>query len=181
MGKRYVFYDIKSCRGLNHPDPNLPSRTRRYFTRVYLLGEQGEKLLAIWKPPYTQDHLGSHFKHCCSATRGWYHLCLLSRPVTTSFSKDPPNNYLNIDPDIGLIRMVNRSGPTNAWKEAPSIAMAVKGSSFAIIRKPEANKLVSRIYYQDPELRLRECCYDHLGTADEWTIGEQSSRFMSIH
>lgn len=77
--------------------------------------------------------------------------------------------------------MVDKYRAMEAWKEAPSVAMAIKGSSFAVIRKPQANKLVSHIYYQDPELRLRECCYDHLGTANKWTIGEQCSRFMSIH
>ena len=26
-----------------HADPNLPSRTRKYFTRICLLGEEGEE------------------------------------------------------------------------------------------------------------------------------------------
>jgi hypothetical protein len=97
------------------------------------------------------------------------------------FSKDLLNHYLNVDPDTSLIRMVYKRGPTKPWEEALPISTAVKGSSFAIIRDPDTNRLVSRIYYQDPELRLRECCYDHLGTAGQWALGEQNSRFMSIH
>ena len=33
--------------------------------------------------------------------------------------------------------------------------------------------LVSRIYYQDPELHLRELCYDHSGNTEQWILGEQ--------
>jgi len=88
------------------------------------------------------------------------------------FVKDPLNNYLNIDPNTGFIRTVNQRGSTKPWKEALPIAKAVKGSSFAIIRDP-TNKVVSRIYYQDPELHLRELCYDHLGNTDQGVLGEQ--------
>jgi len=69
------------------------------------------------------------------------------------------------------------------WNEALPFAKAVKGSSFAIIRDP-TNKRVSRIYYQDPELHLRECCYHHLGTMGQWVFGEQVPKLcpsMSVH
>ena len=90
------------------------------------------------------------------------------------FIKDPLNNYLNIDPYTNFIRMVYQCGPTNRWKEAPPIAKAVKGSSFAVIRSPDsdANKIVSRIYYQDLELCLREHFYNHLGTTAQWVPSE---------
>jgi len=88
--------------------------------------------------------------------------------------KDPLNNYLNIDPNTNFIRMVYQCNPTNRWKEAPPIAKAVKGSSFAIVRSPDSdlNKIVSRIYYQDAELCLREHCYNHSRYTDQWVPGE---------
>lgn len=70
--------------------------------------------------------------------------------------------------------MVYKRGLTKAWEKALPVATVVKGSSFAIISQSDNNKLISRIYYQDPELRLKECCYDHLGTTDQWSLGEQS-------
>ena len=80
--------------------------------------------------------------------------------------------------------MVYQCAPANSWKGAQlPIARAVKGSSFAIVRSPDtdANKIVSRIYYQDPELCLRERYYTHLGTtADQWVLGEKISRLISI-
>ena len=85
--------------------------------------------------------------------------------------KGPLNNYYNIDPDTDFIRMVNQRGPTKPWKVALPIVRAVKGSKFAIIRDP-TNKRVSRIYYQDPELHLRESYYDHVGTMGQWIFGE---------
>jgi hypothetical protein len=92
----------------------------------------------------------------------------------TPFVTDPLNNYLNIDPNSNFIRMVYQCGPTNRWKQAPHIARAVKGSSFAVVRSPDsdANKIVSRIYYQDRELCLSERCYNHLGTTDQWVASE---------
>ena len=91
-----------------------------------------------------------------------------------AFVKDPLNNCLNIDPNTNFIRMVYQRGPANPWKEAPPIVKAVKGSSFAVVRSPDsdAKKIVSRIYYQDPELCLKECYYSPLDTTDQWVFGE---------
>jgi hypothetical protein len=90
------------------------------------------------------------------------------------FIKYPLNNYINTDPNTHFIQMVNQRGPTRPWKAAPPITRAVKGSSFAIVRSPDsdANKIVSHIYYQDPELCLRERYYNHLGTMDQWVASE---------
>ena len=88
------------------------------------------------------------------------------------FIKGPLNNYLNIDPNTDFIQMVYQRGPMKSWKKSLPITSAVKGSSFSIIRDL-TNKQVSRIYYQDPEWHLRECCYDHLGTMGKWVLGEQ--------
>jgi len=90
------------------------------------------------------------------------------------FVKGPLNNHLNIDPNTNFIRMVYQCGPANPWKEAPPITKAVKGSSFAVVRSSDfdAKKIVARIYYQDPELYLKECYYSPLGTTDQWVFGE---------
>ena len=81
--------------------------------------------------------------------------------------------------------MVYQRGPANPWKGARlPIARAVKGSSFTVVRSLDSDtkKLVSRIYYQDPELCLKERYYSPLGTTtDQWVLGEEISRLTSIH
>ena len=103
--------------------------------------------------------------------------------TTSPFVKHSLNNHYNIDPDTNFIRIIYQHGPTDSWKVAPLITRAVKGSSFAIVMSldSDANKFVSRIYYQDPELCLREHYYSHLGTTDQRALGEEISRLMSIH
>jgi hypothetical protein len=89
-----------------------------------------------------------------------------------TFGKHPQNNSLKIDPNTDFMRAVNQRGSTQPWKEALPIAKALRGSSFAIVKDPTI-KLVSRIYYQDPELHLKELCYDHSGNTEQWVLGEQ--------
>jgi len=90
------------------------------------------------------------------------------------FTKNPLDNYFNTDPNTNIIRTVNQRGPTEPWKKALpiSVAKAVRGSNFSVIRDP-TNKLVSRMYYQHPALHLKECYYNHLGTRGPWVFGEQ--------
>ena len=88
------------------------------------------------------------------------------------FRKHPQHNSLKIDLNTDFIRMAYLRGPTKRWKEAQPIIKAVKGSSFAIIIDPTI-KQVSHIYYQDPELHLKECYYDHLDTMRKWDLGKQ--------
>lgn len=85
------------------------------------------------------------------------------------------NRYLIIDPKTDLIRVLHQRGTSTSWDERPDITKAVKGSSFAVVRCPDSdpNKIVSRIYYQDPDLYLRERYYDHLSTPAQWILGEQ--------
>ena len=68
--------------------------------------------------------------------------------------------------------MVYQYGPVKPWKEAPLIVRALKDLNFAIIRDP-TDQQVSRVYYQDHKLHLREFCYDVLGTSGTWDFGEQ--------
>ena len=72
---------------MRYPDPMVLSRAQPFFARVCLLSEQGQKWLVLWKPPYAQHRLGSHFKYCRCTIRGRYDLYLLSMPVTTSIRK----------------------------------------------------------------------------------------------
>ena len=60
------------------------------------------------------------------------------------------------------------------WKEALPITKAVKGSSFAIIKHP-TDKQVSSIYYQDPELHLRDRHRDYSDDLNHsvWALDEQ--------
>ena len=85
------------------------------------------------------------------------------------------NRYLIIDPKNDLIRVLHQRGTLTSWDERPDITKAVKGSNFAVVRCPDSdpNKIVSRIYYQDPDLYLREQYYDHLSTPAQWVLGEQ--------
>lgn len=68
--------------------------------------------------------------------------------------------------------MVDQQGPTKEWNVNPPITtQAVVGSSIAVIGFFDPNRLsVLRVYYQDPELRLRERCFNH--STSQWVIGE---------
>ena len=87
------------------------------------------------------------------------------------------NNYLKLEPNTDLIRMVCQRGSKKPWKEGPPIAKGVKGSSFAVVRYPDDEKLISCICYQDPQLHLRARYRDHSDTSDhsEWALGEQAT------
>ena len=57
--------------------------------------------------------------------------------------------------------MLRESGTTGEWREyAAKVAKAVKGSSIAVIIGP----VRYRVYYQDPELCLRENYHDSTST-----------------
>jgi len=178
MGRRYVFYTSKvGVVGLNSARSEFTISgqeisfksmlTRRARTEIAGTMEPSIDSRSSWIPLQALLLYDSTMVLYVSTIKASGNLL---------FVKDPLNHYLNVDPDADLIRMIYKHGPTKPWKEvAVPIATAVKGSSFAIIRKPDTNRLVSRIYYQDPELCLRERCYDHLGTAKQWALGEQSS------
>lgn len=67
--------------------------------------------------------------------------------------------------------MVHQLGPTEEWNTHPPITQAVAGSSIAVVGFFDPNgQYVPRVYYQDPELRLREHWFDH--SIAQWVIGE---------
>jgi hypothetical protein len=67
--------------------------------------------------------------------------------------------------------MVDQQGPTKEWNTHLPITEAVAGSSLAIVGffNPD-RQYVPRVYYQDPELRLREHWFDH--STAQWVVGE---------
>lgn len=88
------------------------------------------------------------------------------------------NNYSNVDLETDFIRMAYGSALGGPWKPRPPITRALKGSTFAVVYFPDADGLtVPHIYYQDPELRLREhCYYFHKAT---WGHGVQISELCT--
>ena len=83
----------------------------------------------------------------------------------------PLNNYLKIDPKTDFIQMVTQEGAKKQWDTHTPITQAVAGSSIAVVGFFGPNgQYVPRIYYQDPELRLREHWFDH--SRAEWVLGK---------
>ncbi|KAF8801587.1 hypothetical protein BYT27DRAFT_7198157 [Phlegmacium glaucopus] len=75
------------------------------------------------------------------------------------------------DPNDDFIRALYRYGDMKKWTKDGARKKAVKGSSIAAICWSDANGLVHfRMFYQDPELRLREYVYDP--SADSYYIGD---------
>ena len=108
------------------------------------------------------------------------------------FVKEWLNNYLEIEPNTDLIRMLYRLDTQNnqvkkAWNKGFTIAKAVKGSSFAVVWLPDDDESISTcIFFQDPQLHLRARYCGLLGTSDrdKWNLGEQVTELylsMSKH
>ena len=174
MGKRYVFYDIESWSFLSNLVPR--SDYTIWGPKMFCASMPTRRARArIAGTMETSIHSRSSciplqvLPLCDSMMTLFVSTIKVSDNIT--FGKHPQNNSLKIDQNTDFIRVINQRGSTQPWKEALPIAKAVKGSSFSIIRDP-TNKLVSRIYYQDPELHLKELCYDHLGDTNQGVIGE---------
>jgi len=78
-----------------------------------------------------------------------------------------------IDPNDYSIQGVLQRNDTKTWSKLKSRAFnqAVQGSSIANADWVDANGLHhASIFYQDPELRLREHSYDF--SAGQWVAGE---------
>ena len=66
---------------------------------------------------------------------------------------------------------MSEDGLPKRWTTSPPIARAVMDSSIAIVLYFDATgQAVPHLYYQDPELYLREHYYDH--SMHEWFLGE---------
>ena len=78
---------------------------------------------------------------------------------------------LCLDPNDGFIRTLRQHVPTGEWRNDPAkIARAVKGSSIAVIMDDNGPARY-RVYYQDPELHLKE----YYSSGSQWILGEQNS------
>ena len=89
------------------------------------------------------------------------------------FLKECLNNYLEIEPNTDLIRMLYQPGPTQNWRKSSAIiAKAVKGSSLAAVRHPGLGELVPFICYQDPQLHLRARFPSDRSGTSEWGLSE---------
>jgi hypothetical protein len=92
----------------------------------------------------------------------------------------PSNNDLKLDPNTNFIQIVYEDGPRKLWKIGRPITRAVNGSSIAVVKCFDDNRQIySRIYYQDPELHLKERYYD--SSTRQWVLGEQVPKlYLSV-
>ena len=79
--------------------------------------------------------------------------------------------YLKVVPESGFIQAlchhVSKNGP---WVKGRIIAKAIHGSSIAAITYLHSNGEVVHVYYQDPDLHLREMVWSP--TMLQWVSGE---------
>jgi len=180
MGKRYVFYDIQCCsHGL------ISSRSASIISgqEIFYRNTLTRKVKRIAHTP----------EICAISTLSWIPLPV-SPPFDTGMKKSvsffkasPIHQFCTfhqiliswLDPNDGFIRILRKSGTTGEWRKYPTeVAKAVKGSSIAVIM--DTNGPVRYwVYYQDPELRLRENYSNP--SASQWLPGKQSSWLISMH
>ena len=81
------------------------------------------------------------------------------------------NSELKLDPNTNFIQIVYEDGPGKPWKIGRPITRAVNGSSIAVVKCfDDKGQACSRVYYQDPDLYLRERYYD--SSTRQWVLGE---------
>ena len=73
---------------------------------------------------------------------------------------------MNAD-DMEIIQELYKPPLTNSWSKGASLAEAAKSSKIAVIGWTNNGNNI-RVYYQDPNLRLRECCFEN----GHWTKGQ---------
>ena len=105
--------------------------------------------------------------------------------VSIYFTKNSSNDCLGIDPHSDFIRQLSRyrlsnaQGPKlwEAWKNNILVTKALKGSSIAAVSISDTPTAL-HVFYQDPELRVRNIfmrtLYTGLGSGPsrEWYHGE---------
>ncbi|KIM36576.1 hypothetical protein M413DRAFT_424693 [Hebeloma cylindrosporum] len=98
-------------------------------------------------------------------------ICVYYQGQSHNFTpyKCPPEQ--KADPNTGFIQSVSEDGHLKRWTIGSPITRAVMGSSIAIVLYFDATgQSIPRLYYQDPELYLREHYYDH--SLSEWVLGD---------
>jgi len=82
-------------------------------------------------------------------------------------------NIWRLDPNDGFIRTLSQAGPTGEWRtDLDKVAKALKGSSIVVIMDDDG-PVRYRVFYQDPELYLREHFRIHSST--QWRPGKKTS------
>ena len=180
MWGRYVCYDESWSLGLSSPRSEFiisdrgtfykSSLTRRarteiaYTMEIYISSRLSCIPLPV-SPPFDIRKMGSVFFFKVSAVIPLW----------------PFHQMIALwsDPNDGFIRTVRQPDPTGEWRNDPAeVARAVKGSNIAVIMD-DNEPARYRVYYQDPELHLRERYFNH--SNGQWILGEKNSRFMSIY
>ena len=131
-----------------------------------------------WQDPFIEDPLNNYFKIDPNTDfiRRVYRLPKAGRSGITSLVVEEPEPLVEPEPLLPLpyrFGLHDYTGCRPWFKDNLPIAKAVKGSSIAVIQRPSTTGQVSCIFYQDPELHLRERNYDELGSMDKWVLGEQ--------
>ncbi|KIM47249.1 hypothetical protein M413DRAFT_7794 [Hebeloma cylindrosporum] len=72
-------------------------------------------------------------------------------------------------PKTDFINMVAQEGPTKEWDSHPPITLALPGTGIAVVGFVNpTGQYALRVYYQDPELYLREHWFDH--SIPKWVL-----------
>ncbi|KIM47269.1 hypothetical protein M413DRAFT_271918 [Hebeloma cylindrosporum] len=105
---------------------------------------------------------------------GLQNLKIILDPTSTLAVIRAADNYIIVyyqDPDSDFIRPLGQNGETKDWGQGPTITKALKGTYIAAVRCFDSNGLAhSRIYYQGPELHLREYYFDR--SRKKWALGD---------
>jgi hypothetical protein len=114
-----------------------------------------------------------------SRDKGWHYGNLKNRNVvlnpSSSIAVVRYRQHLNLfyqDPNTDVIKVLGQSDPAGPWRFVrQTIARAATGTSIAAIwcLDNNVNKYNRRVYYQDPELYLRECILDR--PTRQWVLG----------
>ena len=170
MGRRYVFYNESWSLGLNSPrsESIISDReifykntlTRRARTGIAGTMETSIRSRSCWirlpvLPPFDTRMAGY----------------VSTIKVSAVNPSDHSTEWLLwLDQNDGFIRTVRKPAPTGEWQhDLAKVARAVKGSNIAAIIDNNGPARY-RVYYQDPELHLKECYYDT--SVNRWVPGE---------
>jgi len=101
--------------------------------------------------------------------------------VMIRFIKNLSNDCIGIDPSSDLIRQLRKKDMTlprtqEGWANIP-VTKALKFSSIAALSFPNHETPSRHVFYQDPELHVRDHYMDPSREHDGWILGE---RFLAL-
>ena len=89
------------------------------------------------------------------------------------FIKNSSTDCPGIDPHSCLIRQLSMTWPgTQRWANTP-VTKALKGSSIAALSFSNRETPSRHVFYQDPELHVRDHYMDPKREQDGWILGER--------